>query len=75
MAVTLHQRSRLAEQLGVRTIAGHLGELVEVDTWLRTSVPGVSAAGDVTPPPPSVASAIASGSFAAVGIVQRMAGL
>jgi thioredoxin reductase len=40
---------------------------------LRTTVPGVWAAGDLTPPAPSVANAIASGSTAAAMIVHEAA--
>ena len=69
--VTLHQRSDLAEQLGVAFSApGPLtAEAIEVDAKSQTSVPGLSAAGDVSSKLPSVASAVAAGSYAAAMIV------
>jgi thioredoxin reductase len=72
--VTLHQRSLLAEQLGVAfSSAGPMGsETIEVDPRSATNVPGVFAAGDVTTQMTSVASAIAAGSFAAAAIVHDL---
>jgi len=69
--VTLHQRSALAEQLGAATSSpGPLAvNAVEVDSMFHTSVPGLSAAGDVSSPVPSVANAVAAGSSAAAMIV------
>ena len=69
--VTLHQRSDLAEQLGAAFSApGPLtAEAIEVDAKSYTSVPGLSAAGDVSSKLPSVASAVAAGSYAAAMIV------
>jgi len=74
-ATTLHQRSRLAEELGAEPgEATPFGEApVQVDGLCRTSTPGVFAAGDVsTQLPPSVASAIAAGSLAAMSVVQSL---
>ena len=73
--VTLHQRSPLAEQLGAAsTVPGPIAvNAVEVNAMLHTSVPGLSAAGDVsTQAVPSVANAIAAGSSAAAMIVQGL---
>jgi thioredoxin reductase len=72
--VTLHQRSLLAEQLGVAfSTAGPMGsETIEVDPRSATNVPGVFAAGDVTAQMTSVASAVAAGSFAAAAIVHDL---
>ncbi len=72
--ITLHQRSPLAAQLGAVTAPGPLAEeYVQDDGMLRTTVLGVWAAGDLTPPAPSVANAIASGSTAAAMIVHEAA--
>ncbi len=69
--VTLHQRSALAEQLGA--VAAGPGpvaaDAVEVDSKFNTSVPGLSAAGDVSAQMPSVVNAIAAGSSAAAMVV------
>jgi thioredoxin reductase len=72
--VTLHQRSPLAEQLGVTfSSAGPMGdETIEVDPRFATNVPGIFAAGDVTTQMTSVAGAIAAGSFAAAAIVHDL---
>jgi thioredoxin reductase len=74
-ATTLHQRSRLAEQLGAEPAeATPFGEMpVKVDELCRTTARGVFAAGDLsTQLPPQVASAIAAGSLAAVSVVQSL---
>ena len=72
--IALHQRSPLAEQLGAE--AGEPGpvtfDAVSVDAMLQTSAPGVSAAGDVSSPMPSVATSVAAGSIAAAGIVHGL---
>lgn len=74
IATTLHQRSRLAEQLGVAY--GKPTPLadnpIDVDSLCRTTVPGVFAAGDVGAQMPQVASAIATGSLAATAVVQSL---
>jgi len=69
--VTLHQRSALAEQLGAAAAdPGPLAaDAVQVEPMFRASVPGVSAAGDVSAAMPSVANAVAAGSTAAAMIV------
>jgi thioredoxin reductase len=73
--VTLHQRSTLAEQLGA--VAADPGPVVvdalELDPAFHTSVPGLSAAGDLSGKMPSVANAVASGSSAAAMIVHDLA--
>jgi thioredoxin reductase len=74
VATTRHQRSSLAEQLGVEfaeptpATAG----LIRVDALSRTSEPGVFAAGDLSAQMPQVAAAIASGSLAAAAVVQSL---
>ena len=73
--VTLHQRSALAEQLGATANApGPVAvDAIEVDPMFHTSVPGLSAAGDVSSQQlPSVANAVAAGSSAAAMIVQGL---
>jgi thioredoxin reductase len=74
VATTLHQRSRLSEQLGIGF--GESTPLaanpVAVDALCRTTVPGVFAAGDVSAQMPQVASAIATGSLAAASVVQSL---
>lgn len=74
VAAPLHQRSRLASQLGVTFVApGPVSaEAVEVDELYRTSVAGVFAAGDVCTQMPQVAAAIAAGSAAAVSLVASL---
>jgi thioredoxin reductase len=74
-ATTLHQRSRLAEQLGAEPgQPTPFGEMpVKVDELCRTTAQGVFAAGDLSAQlPPQVASAIAAGSLAAVSVVQSL---
>jgi thioredoxin reductase len=72
--VVLHQRSALAEQLGAACAEpGPLAaDALEVDPMGQTSAAGVSAAGDVSTQPPSVANAIAAGSTAAARVVQDL---
>lgn len=72
VGVRLHQRSALAEQLGVAVAAPNplAADAIAVDGMGATSVPGVYAAGDLTAAMPSVATAIAAGSAAAAMIVR-----
>jgi thioredoxin reductase len=74
VATTLHQRSHLAEQLGVGF--GQSTPVAEapvaVDALCRTTVPGIFAAGDINAHMPQVASAIATGSLAAASVVQSL---
>jgi thioredoxin reductase len=74
VAGPLHQRSRLAEQLGVAfavpTPVAH--DSLDVDAQWRTTVPGVFAAGDVSAQMPQLAGAIAAGSQAAAAVVQSL---
>lgn len=74
VTTTLHQRTGLAAQLGVKFVAaGPVSEeAIEVDGLYRTSVPGVFAAGDVCAQMPQVAAAIAAGSLAATSMVQSL---
>jgi thioredoxin reductase len=69
--VTLHQRSGLANQLGATAAdpGPVVVDAVEIDRGFHTSVPGLFAAGDVSPQMPSVANAVAAGSSAAAMIV------
>ena len=73
--VILHQRSELADQLGavLTSVGPVVADAVEVDESFHSSVPGVSAAGDVSGRMPSVANAIAAGSSAAAMIVHGLA--
>jgi thioredoxin reductase len=69
----LRQRSRLAEQLGAACTPGPLAaDSVGVDEIHRTDVAGVFAAGDVCAQQPHLAGAAASGSQAAMIIVQSL---
>jgi thioredoxin reductase len=72
--VTLHQRSNLAAQLGADAAApGHVAaDAVEVDAMFESTVPGLSAAGDLSAQMPSVANAVAAGSNAAAAIVRSL---
>jgi thioredoxin reductase len=72
--VTLHQRSALAEQLGAAASGpGPVAvDAIEVDPMFHTSVPGLSAAGDVSSQVPSVANAVAADSSAAAMIVHGL---
>ena len=72
--ITLHQRSALAEQLGAAAAdpGPIVVDAVEVDRMFHTSVPGLSAAGDMTSQMPSVANAVAAGSSAAAMIVHDL---
>lgn len=74
-AVSVRQRAPFAEQLGVRMLESGA---IEIDEFGRTSVPGVSAAGDLAHRatlPGAVASVVmaaAAGQMAAAGIVQEL---
>lgn len=69
----VRQRSPLAEQLGATCTPGPLGtEPLTIDAIHRTSGGGVFAAGDVCTEQPHIAGAIASGSQAAMIIVQSL---
>lgn len=74
LPVTLHQRSPLAERLGVEPLpAGPIAaDAIAVDPQFATSVPGVFAAGDASAAMPSVANAVASGSNAAAAVVHSL---
>jgi thioredoxin reductase len=74
VATTRHQRSSLAEQLGVEFAeqTPATARLIRVDALSRTSAPGVFAAGDLSAQMPQVAAAIASGSLAAAAVVQSL---
>lgn len=72
--VTLLQRSAFAEQLGAAASGpGSVAvDAIEVDPMFHTSVPGLSAAGDVSSQVPSVANAVAAGSSATAMIVHGL---
>jgi thioredoxin reductase len=76
VATTLHRRSDLANRLGVSPAPPSplTADAVAVDGKFETEVPGVFAAGDIVPEPPSVATAIAAGSRAAAAIVGDLMG-
>lgn len=69
--VTLHQRTRLAEQLGaVLADAGPLAaDAVAVDQQFRSGESGIFAAGDTAGTMPSVANSVSSGASAAAMLV------
>lgn len=74
VAASLHQRSTLAAELGVAFLPPNpvVVDGIEVDSFQRTSVPGVFAAGDLSAAIPQVAGAISSGSMAATAAVQSL---
>jgi len=74
VAVALHQRSRLAAQLGASAAPPGpvAADALAVDALLRTDVPGLFAAGDLSTQRQSVANAIAAGSNAAAAVVQAL---
>lgn len=74
VATTLHQRSSLADQLGADAgdATAVIADPVDVDALLRTTAPGVFAAGDVSTSMPQVAAAVAAGSLAATAVVQSL---
>jgi thioredoxin reductase len=75
--VTMRHRSDLASQLGAEVLEKpnpFIIDPLKVDFLQQTSVPGLSAAGDIaTQGAPSVAAAIAEGHRAAAGIVHDIA--
>lgn len=73
-AVTLHQRSPLAEQLGAEPAAPNplVVDGVQVDTQYATTAAGVFAAGDLSGQMQSVANAVAAGSNAAAMVVMSL---
>lgn len=75
--ITMHHRSDLAAQLGAKVREqknSFIVDPLEVDFLQKTSVPGLSAAGDIaTEGAPSVVAAIAEGHRAAAGIVHDIA--
>jgi thioredoxin reductase len=70
----MHQRSPLAARLGAALAEPTpvVADAVEVDAGLETRVPGLYAAGDVSPQMPSVANSIAAGAKAAASIVRSL---
>jgi thioredoxin reductase len=65
----LHRRGELPERLGLAlTDAG----LVAVDSQMRTSVPGVYAAGDLAVAPQQVAIALGSGHLAGIVVIRDL---
>ncbi len=74
VSTTLRRRGDLARQLGVlcHDSGPVVTDPVDVDKLGRTTVPGVSAAGDLCSQTPQVAAAIAAGSVAATAIVESL---
>ena len=74
VAVTMHQRSSLATQLGATTAPPNplAADALVVDAGYETTSAGVFAAGDSCGQMPSVANAIAAGSNAAAMIVRSI---
>lgn len=67
--------SPLAAELGCEMLEGHAGPYVKADTWQRTSVPGLFAAGDLASAMPAAVFATASGAAAGLGCDMDLAGL
>ena len=67
--------SPFAAELGCEMVEGHTGPYVKADTWQRTSVPGVFAAGDLASAMPAAIFATASGASAGLGCDMDLAGL
>ena len=75
IAVQLRERSHLAARLGAEAKPGQLNlDAIAVDGAFRTSVPGLSAAGDSCTQMPSVTSAITAGQMAAAAVVGALTG-
>jgi thioredoxin reductase len=74
VAAPMRARSAIAEQLGADIAEPNpvFTTAVAVDAMLRTTVPGLLAAGDVAGEMPSVANAVAAGSRAAAVIVHDL---
>ena len=74
VAVTMHQRSSLATQLGATSAPPNplAEDSLVIDAMHQTTAPGVFAAGDTSVHMPSVANAIAAGSNAAAMIVRSI---
>ncbi len=73
-ATTMHQRTKLADQLGAMSHEHGpvVTDPIDIDGLGRTTVAGLFAAGDVCTQAPQVATAIATGSVAATAIVQSL---
>lgn len=67
--------SPIAAELGCEMVEGHTGPYVKADSWQRTSVPGVFAAGDLASGMPAAIFATASGASAGLGCDMDLAGL
>ncbi|HWJ98881.1 MAG TPA: NAD(P)/FAD-dependent oxidoreductase [Acidimicrobiales bacterium] len=74
LAVTLRQRSPLADQLGAEAAPASpiAADALAIDAMSMTSVPGLFAAGDLGATMPSVANAVAAGSNAAAAVVHSL---
>ncbi|WP_407571513.1 NAD(P)/FAD-dependent oxidoreductase [Deinococcus altitudinis] len=64
--------SDIAEQLGCATEEGPQGPLLQVDAFKQTTVPGVYAAGDLTPRVGNASMAAADGVWAGVSLHQSL---
>ncbi len=64
--------SDIAEQLGCATEEGIQGPLIQTDLFKQTSVPGVYAAGDLTPRVANASMAAADGVFAGASLHQSL---
>ncbi|GGO31985.1 NAD(P)/FAD-dependent oxidoreductase [Deinococcus humi] len=64
--------SDIAEQLGCATEEGLQGPLLQTDAFKQTSVPGVYAAGDITPRVANASMAAADGVFAGASLHQSL---
>lgn len=67
--------SPFAAKLGCEMVDGHTGPFVKTDSYQRTTVPGIFAAGDLASGMPAAILATASGASAGLGCDLDLAGL
>lgn len=72
LASRIRPASDLAEQLGCALVDGPQGPLLQTDAGKQTSVPGVYAAGDLTPGIGNASMAAADGVFAGASLHQSL---
>lgn len=72
LGTRIQPASDIAEQLGCATEEGMQGPLIQTDMFKQTSVPGVYAAGDLTPRIANASMAAADGVFAGASLHQSL---